>query len=891
MKNLILVSMICSLFAGVSAQKSLQVPPIIDREIFFGDPEISGGQLSPDGKYMSFIKPYRGTRNIWVKKTEAAFQTAKPLTADEKRPVTSYFWSRNSKYILYVQDKDGNENYQVFAVNPSDKADDETGVPASRNLSNKENTRVYLYAVPKTMPDILYLGLNDRDPSWHDLYELKISTGELKLLRQNTDRITGWVFDRKDKLRLAERTNVDGSTDILRVDPKGFVKIYSVGPLESAYCVNFHEDGQRVYMITNKGDNTNLSQLILLNITNQKEELVETDPKKRVDIGSVSFSDLDNRIIATFYEDEKSRIYWRDKSFEDDYKTLKKSFNGLEVSFNSSTTDEKKWLISVYSDTDNGAVYSFDRTSKKTKFQYRPRPKLSNTDLSPMKAISYKSSDGLEIPAFLTLPKGYAPKNLPLIVNPHGGPWARDYWGYDSYAQFLANRGYAVLQMNFRGSTGYGKKFLDAGNRQWGDKMQDDITWGVKHLVSKGIADPNRVGIMGGSYGGYATLAGVTFTPDLYACAISIVGPSSLLTLLNSIPPYWEAGRKIFHLRMGDPTNAQGEAQLKRQSPLFYVDSIRTPLMVVQGANDPRVKKAESDQIVYAMHKSNIPVQYICAPDEGHGFARPVNNMAFLAAAEKFFAEHLGGRFQESMSPELKKRLKEITINPSTVSLPAKVDISAYESSTLDSAVNSRLIPGTYTFTVSMEVMGDDIDFEQITTITENEAHWKIKEETKMPMGEMTDEAIFNKESLSPIKREVDQGPMVMELNYAENKVSGRINMSGNKSNLEIKTTGLCKADGPGSFFIIATMPLTEGYKTLLRNLDLNQMAEKLYTLEVTGSENVNNKACFKVKLSPANGDAGEIFVWISKGEKPLPVKYEMSLPELNGAVMKAVLK
>ncbi len=882
--------MMLSLLSGVGAQKNSQLPPLIDREIFFGDPEISGGQLSPDGKYMSFIKPYNGTRNIWVKKTDAAFQTAKPLTADDKRPVTSYFWSRNGKYILYVQDKGGNENYQVFAVNPSDKADETTGVPVSRNLTNKENTRVYLYAVPKTLPDIIYLGLNDRDASWHDLYELKISTGELKLLRKNTDRITGWVFDRTDKLRLAERTNSDGSTDILRVDSKGFVKIYSAGPLETAYCINFHEDGQRVYIISNKGENINLSQLILLNITNQKEEIIESDPKKKVDIASVSFSDVDNRMIASFYEDEKTRIYWKDKSFEDDYKTLKKSFNGLEVSFNSSTKDEKKWLISVYSDTDNGAVYSFDRTTRKTKFQYRPRPKLSNTDLSPMKAISYKSSDGLEIPAFLTLPKGVSSKNLPLVVNPHGGPWARDGWGYDPYAQFLANRGYAVLQMNFRGSTGYGKKFLDAGNRQWGDKMQDDITWGVKHLISKGIVDPNRVGIMGGSYGGYATLAGVTFTPDLYACAISIVGPSSLLTLLNSIPPYWEAGRKIFHLRMGDPTTPQGEAQLKRQSPLFYVDSIRTPLMVVQGANDPRVKKAESDQIVYAMHKSNIPVKYICAPDEGHGFARPINNMAFLAAAEKFFAEHLGGRYQESMSPDLKKRLKEITVDPASVKLPVKVNITELETQN-DSAIASGLIPGNYIFNVSMEMMGEDMEFEQITTITENENHWKIKEEMKMPMGEMTDEAIFDKQTLSPIKREVDQGPMVMELNYSELKVSGRINMSGTKSNLDIKTTGFCKAEGPGSFFVIATMPLTEGFKTVVRNLDLNLMAEKFYTLEVTGSELIKSKPCFKVKLNPANGDAGEILLWISKGEKPLPVKYEMALAEMNGAVMKAELK
>ena len=293
-----------------------------------------------------------------------------------------------------------------------------------------------------------------------------------------------------------------------------------------------------------------------------------------------------------------------------------------------------------------------------------------------MKAVRYPSSDGLQIPAFLTLPKNVAAKSLPLIVVPHGGPWARDDWGYDPYAQFLANRGYAVLQPNFRGSTGYGKKFIDGGNKQWGDKMQDDITWGVKYLVAEGIADPKRVAIMGGSYGGYATLAGLAFTPDVYTAGVSIVGPSNLITLLNSIPPYWEAGRKLFHERMGDPATPDGKAQLERQSPLNSAAKIKSSLLVVQGANDPRVKKAESDQIVIALRDRGFPVEYLVAPDEGHGFARPVNNMAMFAAAEKFLAKQLGGRYQEAMTPEVATRLKEITVDPKTVTLTKKTDPS-----------------------------------------------------------------------------------------------------------------------------------------------------------------------------------------------------------------------
>ena len=329
-------------------------------------------------------------------------------------------------------------------------------------------------------------------------------------------------------------------------------------------------------------------------------------------------------------------------------------------------------MTSVYSDSEPGEVYLFDRRNKKLTLQYRIRERLSREHLAEMQTIRYKSSDGLEIPAYLTLPKGVPAKNLPLIVNPHGGPQSRNGWGYNSYAQFFANRGYAVLQPNFRGSTGFGKKFVDAGNLQWGEKMQDDLTWGIKHLVAQGMVDEKRVGIIGGSYGGYATLAGVAFTPDLYRAAVAIVAPANLITTLEIIPPYWESLRIIDQVRVGDLSTAAGRAQLERQSPLNFVERIKTPLMIVHGANDPRVNKGEGDQIVVAMRDKNLPVEYIVAADEGHGFQRPVNSMAMLAAAEKFFAKYLGGRYQESMTPEVAKRLQEITVDVKTVSLPKK---------------------------------------------------------------------------------------------------------------------------------------------------------------------------------------------------------------------------
>ena len=348
---------------------------------------------------------------------------------------------------------------------------------------------------------------------------------------------------------------------------------------------------------------------------------------------------------------------------------MTKQLPGKEINLGSTTTDEQRWIVSATADTEPGETYLFDRATKQLTLQYRIREKLPREHLASMKAIRYTSSDGLEIPAYLTVPKGVAERNLPLVVVPHGGPWARDNWGYNSMAQFLANRGYAVLQPNFRASTGYGKKFQNAGNNQWGDKMQDDLTWGVKHLVAEGIVDPKRVGIMGGSYGGYATLAGVAFTPDVYAAGVSIVGPSNLITLLETIPPYWASARAFFSHSMGNSSTPEGRKQMERQSPLNSAAKIKTPLLVVQGANDPRVKQAESDQIVIALRDRGFPVEYIVAPDEGHGFARPVNNMAMFAAAEKFLSKHLEGRFQESLTPEVATRLKEITVDPKTVKL------------------------------------------------------------------------------------------------------------------------------------------------------------------------------------------------------------------------------
>jgi dipeptidyl aminopeptidase/acylaminoacyl peptidase len=645
------------------------LPPLIDRELLFGNPEIVNAELSPDGKYLAFQKPWHNTRNIYVKGVNEPFSAARLLTAETKRPVPGYFWARNSKFILYVKDNDGDENFNLYGVDPAAKPEAGAEAPPSRDLTGTKGVRVRLFDVPKNVPDVVYIGLNDRDKAWHDLYKLKLSTGEKTLLRKNSDRIDAWTFDLQGNLRLASRSAENGDTEILRVDADKFTKIYSCNVFEQCDIIRFQRDGKRAYMVTNKGAELDLSALELFDPETGKTELLESDPLKRVDFGTAVFSEATDELTNTNYEDDRVRRYFRDKHFEADFKWLADKLPGKEVRRISVTDDEQVWLIVANSDTEPGETYLFDRAKHKLSFQFKLRENLPRASLAEMKAVSYKSSDGLQIPAYLTLPKGVPAKNLPAIIFPHGGPWGRDVWGYNSYAQFLANRGYAVLSMNFRGSTGYGKKFIDAGNNEWGRKMQDDVTWGAKYLIAEGLADPKRVGIFGGSYGGYATLAGVAFTPDVYAAAVDLFGPANLITLLNSIPPYWEAGRQMFYRRMGDPTTAEGKALLVERSPLTSAAKIKTPLMIAQGANDPRVNHAESEQIVVALRERGFPVEYLLIPDEGHGFARPVNNMASLMAAESFFAKYLGGRYQEGGTPEVVARLKEITVDPKTVVL------------------------------------------------------------------------------------------------------------------------------------------------------------------------------------------------------------------------------
>jgi dipeptidyl aminopeptidase/acylaminoacyl peptidase len=857
--------------------------PLIPRELFFDNPEVTGSQLSPDGRYISFLKANKGIMNIWVKRIEEPFSAARPLTASAE-PMSGYFWTHDSRYILFVEEKGGNENYNIFAVDPAAKADATTGVPVSRNLTPNDKVRAAIFAVSKKNPDVMWVGLNDRDPKWHDLYKLEISSGKLTLLEKNTDRLGGWIFDWDEKVRLASRSPEDGSTEILRKNADGtYTKIYDCGVLESCDAVGFTKDNSKVYLETNKGD-VDLSHLVLLDPMSMKTTEVESDPLKKVDFGGVEFSDKTHEMVLTSYTDAKTRLYFKDKAFEADYKFLQSKFPGMEISYKNGDNEEKKYLVAVYSDTKMPEVYLFDRTTKKVTYQYNPRPKLKNFEqyFGTMDPITYKSSDGLEIPAYLSLPKGVDAKGLPLIVFPHGGPWARDGWGFNPMAQWLTNRGYAVLQMNFRGSTGYGKKFLNAGNKQWGMLMQDDITWGVKDLVGKGIVDPKRVAIMGGSYGGYATLAGLAFTPDLYAAGVDIVGPSNLITLLNSIPPYWEAGRKQFTERMGDPSTPEGKALLERQSPLNSAAKIKAPLMIIQGANDPRVKKAESDQIAMAMRDLGRNVVYLCAPDEGHGYHKPVNNLAAMGAAEIFIGKALGARYQDAMTTESQTRLKEISVDVRALTATKKMNVTAAKELPKPS---SDFSAASMNYIVTLEIQGQKIPMNMTRTVKEENAKWVVSDKVSSSMGDVTDEGVYTKGALQLVSRKYTQGPETVNTSFEKNRL---VTQKGGKDNA-VAVDGAYIPDGGGSDMLIARMPLKEGYTTGLYVADQEGKLD-LSMLTVTGVEKVNEVSCFKCELVSADDPTSVVTYFIGQTDR-LTYKAVFPLAGMPGAKMTMELK
>ena len=601
--------------------------PLIPMEDFFRNPEQSGFQLSPNGEYISFMKPWERRMNIFVQKIGA--EEAVRVTSATERDIPAYFWSGNER-IVYLQDRGGDENYRLYTVS--------TDGAESRELTPFENTRVTIIDSLEEQDDFILIGMNRRDQRLFDVYRLNLETGELTLLEENPGDIAGWMTDHDGKLRVAVRS--DGvNTSLLYRDKEDepFRNILTTDFRESVSPLFFTFDNTKLYVASNLGRDK--SAIFVFNPrTVEHEELLFEHPD--VDVSSLFRSRKRKVITGTGFTTDRFRYHFFDEERAALQNELEERLPGDEVVVASMSRDETKVLVYAGSDRTRGTYFFFDRETKDFRKLAELAPWLPKERMAPMTPVSYVSRDGLTIHGYLTLPPGREPKNLPVVIHPHGGPWVRDGWGFDPQVQFLASRGLAVLQMNFRGSTGYGRAFWEAGFKEWGRSMQDDVTDGVLWLVEQGIADPKRVGIYGASYGGYAVLAGLAFTPDLYACGVDYVGVSNIFTLLETIPPYWELGRQMLYEKIGHPE--KDKELLKAASPVFHADRITAPLFVAQGANDPRVKKAESDQIVEALRSRGIEVEYMVKENEGHGFRNEENRFDFYRAMERFLATHLG---------------------------------------------------------------------------------------------------------------------------------------------------------------------------------------------------------------------------------------------------------
>ena len=600
--------------------------PLIPMEDFFRNPEKSSFNISPNGKHIAYMKPWKTRMNVFVMDMNTKKETR--LTSFEERGVYGYAWLTD-KRIGYIKDDGGNENMHFYAID----------IDASNeiDLTPFENVQARIIDDLENDPNYIIIGLNKRNPQIHDPYRINVNDGKMEMIAENPGNISGWMTDHDGKLRIAITSDGVNTSILHRASESDkFKSILTTDFKVSVSPLFFTFDNKNLYVASNRGRDK--SGIFKFDVNNAEEgELIfEHD---EVDVSGLMYSRKRKVITGVSYTVAKSEMVFFDTWRENIQEKLEEKLPGYEVGITSFSKDETKAVVVSYSDKSRGTYYYYDVEKNQLTELGEISPWLNENNMAEMKPIKYQSRDGLTIHGYLTLPKGSNGKNLPVVVNPHGGPWARDTWGYRSEIQFLANRGFAVFQMNFRGSTGYGREFWERSFKEWGKSMQDDITDGVNWLIDEGIADPKRIAIYGASYGGYATLAGLTFTPDLYACGVDYVGVSSLFTFMESIPPYWELYRTMLYEMVGHPE--KDKDLLSSASPLLHIDKIKVPLFIAQGANDQRVKKSESDQIVEALQKAGVDVPYMVKDDEGHGFYNEENQFDFYRAMEKFLNKHM----------------------------------------------------------------------------------------------------------------------------------------------------------------------------------------------------------------------------------------------------------
>lgn len=653
--------------------------PLIPRDVLFANPDRAQVRLSPDGKWISFLAPFDGVLNVWLRPADAADDAAaRPLTFDRERGVRRHWWTYSGRHILFAQDAGGDENWQLRAL------DIHTGTIA---VLTPAGAQARIVALLPTLPNEVLVSINDRDPTLHDLHAIDLTTGADRLVRIAPPGASDWVIDRNGTVRLVERATPDGGLEFVRPETDGGWSVALRVPADDAVTtrvLGFGSDPSQLYLSDSRDRDTaalvgldlvtGASRVLAQSATADLDDVL-TDPRTG-DIQGASFIE-DRRVWKPLCECIARELEY-----------LGQVRDG-ELWINSRSLDDRRWLVSYHDDDGPVAFYLFERAQEgrgqgpRVRFLFNHRDRLAEAALAPMEVVRVPARDGLVLTGYLTLPLGTrwagepagpgvagSTDRLPMVLLVHGGPWARDAWGFDPLHQLLANRGYAVLSVNFRGSTGFGKAFVNAGDREWGGRIQDDLTDAVKWAVGAGIADPLRVAIMGGSFGGYAAQCGLATTPELYACGVSAVGPSDLVTLLESIPAYWAPLRALFSRRVGDLGSAEGRALLMERSPLNHAGAIIRPLLLIHGTNDPRVRQSESERMARTLDENGVPVTLVVFPDEGHGLARPENNLAFVALAEAFLAQHLGGRYQP-IDDQVERSSAEIPIGAEHVGLGA----------------------------------------------------------------------------------------------------------------------------------------------------------------------------------------------------------------------------
>ncbi|MBO0787230.1 MAG: S9 family peptidase [Actinobacteria bacterium] len=614
---------------------------LIPRRVLFGNPDRVAPRISPDGTALAWIAPRDGVLNVWLAPAGpdgADLSAARPVTDDTDRGIRTFAWAHDGRHLLYLQDTGGDENWRLYDV--------DTEQMERRDLTPFEGVQAQLIGLEKKRPDEVLVGLNRDNPQLHDVYRLNLVTGELAREVENPG-FAGWVADSELAVRAGVASQPDGGLVISVRDGDGWRELLAVAAADALTTdpVTISGDGRSMLAVSSAGANT--GQLVWLDLASGEVTVIAGDPEADVTGVRVHPDTREPQLVAFLKERVEYRVL--DPALEPDLAAIRGLHHG-DPSLVSRDDSDSLWVVAFTNDTGPVPFFLYDRERRAGHFLFEHQPELSGYELAPMEPFSFPARDGLVIHGYATFPPGAGRSGLPMVLNVHGGPWARDAWGFDPEAQWLANRGYLCVQVNFRGSTGYGKAFVNAGDREWGGKMQDDLTDAVAYATGQGWADPARVAIYGGSYGGYAALAGVAFTPDLYRCAVDIVGPSNLKTLIETIPPYWAPMVSLFHTRVGNPET--DTEFLWSRSPLSRAAQFRTPLLIAQGANDPRVKQAESEQIVAALRAAGIDHEYLLFPDEGHGFAKPGNRLRFYAAAERFLARHLGGRAEPGPGPD-----------------------------------------------------------------------------------------------------------------------------------------------------------------------------------------------------------------------------------------------